>query len=86
MRERPVLTEAESSLALLPEARAVRKSVLRKRFTGEANSISKSGEEKVSRIRSMDHCGIFCLSGGLRRNWLRASSEKVSVERLMLKA
>ena len=59
VRERPVLTEAESSLALLPEARAVRKSVLRKRFSGEANSISKSGEEKVSRTWSMDHCGIL---------------------------
>ena len=55
---------AANSLALFPEARAVRNSVLISRCSGEALLGSKSAFDSRVRTLSMDHSGIFFSSSG----------------------
>ena len=86
VRVTPSLEIAASSLTLLPEARAVRNSVLIKVLTGDAVLRLNSSEESTVRTLSTDHPGIFFFCGGLARNWCLASSENGSASKSMLNA
>ena len=64
----PCLMVAASSLTLFPEAKAVRNKVLISTFVGVALERLKSSVDNAARTLSIDHWGIFCLSGGFLRN------------------
>ena len=49
---------AASSLALFPDAKAVRNSVFSNKFVGLVVTTENSGEEKVSKTLSIDHRGF----------------------------